>query len=99
MELMQKRPIHHEATIKIEGAKVLVLAPYPESAVFGCGGAIMRHVTAGDALHVVVISDGEERSAANRERLRLEAGEAALLLGHGQPEIWGFSVSVRKDFR
>ncbi|MES2999424.1 MAG: glycosyltransferase [Pseudomonadota bacterium] len=91
MELMQKRPIHHEATIKIEGAKVLVLAPYPESAVFGCGGAIMRHVTAGDALHVVVVSDGEERSAGNRERLRLEAGEAALLLGHGQPEFWGFS--------
>jgi glycosyltransferase involved in cell wall biosynthesis/LmbE family N-acetylglucosaminyl deacetylase len=91
MELMQKQPIHHEATIKIEGAKVLVLAPYPESAVFGCGGAIMRHVMAGDALHVIVVSDGDERAAGNQEQVRGEACEAGLLLGHEPPQFWGFS--------
>jgi glycosyltransferase involved in cell wall biosynthesis/LmbE family N-acetylglucosaminyl deacetylase len=96
MKLMQKQPAHLEAEIKIVGARVLVLALYPETAVFGCCGAILRHVAAGDALHVVVASDGADRlidgrPTGHRELLRQEACNAAVFVGHEVPEFWGLA--------
>ena len=37
---------------------VLVLAPHPDDEVFGCAGAIMRHIAAGDPVTVLILTDG-----------------------------------------
>ena len=91
---MEKRLTPYEAVIKIEGSRVLVLAPHPDDEVFGCGGAIMRHVDAGDLLQIVILSDGEYRAntaqqAAYGELRREESSKAAITLGYGTPEFWG----------
>ncbi len=85
-------PYRSERTVGY--GKVLVFAPHPDDEVFGCGGAIMRHVEAGDPVHVVVLTDGAHEPdaagdprayAATRER---ESLEAAAILGYGRPEFW-----------
>ena len=37
---------------------ILVVSPHPDDEVFGCGGAIMRHLQNGKQVNVVIISDG-----------------------------------------
>lgn len=87
--------VPYTAVTNIAGHRVVVLAPHPDDEVFGCGGAIMRHVAAGDALLVIVVSDGEyraepEQMAAYANTRREESRQAALKLGYGCPTFWGF---------
>ena len=82
---MEKRLTPYEAVTKIEGSRVLVLAPHPDDEVFGCSGAIMRHVIAGDLLQIVILSDGEyradtEQQAAYGKLRREESNKAAATL-------------------
>ena len=56
---MEMQLIPYESVRKIEGTRILVLAPHPDDEVFGCAGAIMRHVAAGDSVRVAVVTDGE----------------------------------------
>ena len=91
---MEQQLVPYEATIEIEGKRVLVLAPHPDDEVFGCGGAIMRHVNSGSLLQVVIVSDGEYRAesaqqAAYSELRRAESTKAAEILGYGEPVFWG----------
>ena len=39
---------------------VLVIAPHPDDEVLGVGGAILRHIADGDAMHVVICTRGED---------------------------------------
>ncbi|MCC8987036.1 MAG: glycosyltransferase, partial [Candidatus Contendobacter sp.] len=73
---------------------VLVLAPHPDDEVFGCAGAIMRHVAAGDPVTVLILTDGggdqddgPERTAYVAQR-RQESRNAATILGYGEPIFW-----------
>lgn len=91
---MEQLLVPYKAKIRIEGKKVLVLAPHPDDEVFGCGGAIMRHVAAGNVLQVNILSDGEYRvesdqQAAYGELRRMESIKAAAILGYGTPVFWG----------
>jgi LmbE family N-acetylglucosaminyl deacetylase len=63
--------------------------------VFGCGGAIARHVAAGTPVKVVIATDGARKKGAEgvgeAERAHTRAGEsraAAKVLGYGEPEFW-----------
>lgn len=38
---------------------VLCIAAHPDDEVLGCGGTLARHAAAGDALHVLILADGE----------------------------------------
>ncbi len=92
---MEQKMVPYTAVTNIAGHRVVVLAPHPDDEVFGCGGAIMRHVAAGDALLVIVVSDGEyraepEQMAAYANTRREESRQAALKLGYGCPTFWGF---------
>ncbi|MFZ2422771.1 MAG: PIG-L family deacetylase, partial [Anaerolineae bacterium] len=40
------------------GQRVLVIAPHPDDEACGCGGALLRHRAAGDAVTIVVVTDG-----------------------------------------
>ena len=88
---MEQRLVPYKAAMSIEGARVLVLAPHPGDEVFGCGGAIMRHVAGGDALHVAILSDGTDsaQQPACADMRRGESAQAAKTLGYGRPEFWG----------
>lgn len=91
---MEQILIPYHAVKIIEGAHVLVFAPHPDDEVFGCGGAILCHVAAGNAVRVVVVTDGgfgvAEEGRAEYVRIRQdECRDAAGLLGYGEPEFWG----------
>lgn len=93
--------VPHKAVTEIPASSVLVLAPHPDDEVFGCGGAIARHVAANVPVSVIVATDGahkkDERTAAqatteaekHRAGLREEeARAAAKVLRYGAPVFW-----------
>lgn len=69
--------VPHKAASEIPATSVLVLAPHPDDEVFGCGGAIARHVAAKVPVKVIVATDGAykkgEMGAADVEQKRARA--------------------------
>jgi hypothetical protein len=81
----------YTAVTSIGRGVALVLAAHPDDEVLGCGGAILRHVEAGDPLHVVIVTDGGHRddtagdSDAYIAQRQQESRDAAALLGYRGP--------------
>ncbi len=50
--------IPFEAVRQVGRGSALVLAPHPDDEVFGCAGAIMRHVANNDDVCVIILTDG-----------------------------------------
>jgi len=88
---MEKLLVPYEAAHDIEGDRAMVLAPHPDDEVFGCSGAIMRHITRGSSVRVVIVTDGTfSAGKANLGSVRRAESEAAgVILGYGVPEFWG----------
>jgi len=87
--------IPYQAIRKIPGNCALVFAPHPDDEVFGCGGAIMRHIEQGIPVHVIVVSDGaygasEETKAEYILQRQQESVAAAGILGYGTPIFWQY---------
>ncbi|MBK7493128.1 MAG: PIG-L family deacetylase, partial [Nitrosomonas sp.] len=92
---MENTLIPYQAVRKIPGNCALVFAPHPDDEVFGCGGAIMRHVEQGIPVHVIVVSDGaygasEETKAEYILQRQQESVAAAGILGYGTPVFWQY---------
>jgi len=73
---------------------VLVVAAHADDEVMGCGGAMARHVAAGDPVHILYLTDGvsaragtEGREAAQR---RSAAQEAGTILGVSSQIFYDF---------
>lgn len=85
--------IPYAAETAMPSARALVLAPHPDDEVFGCGGAIMRHVAAGDPIRVVIVTDGALGLPVGTPDAALirqhESACAAAILGYGEPIFWG----------
>ncbi len=86
--------IPYKAETQVGKGVVLVFAPHPDDEVFGCGGAILRHVAAGDPVHVIIVSDGgyppgndQDQEEYVRQRKR-ESKAASKVLGYGSPIFW-----------
>lgn len=89
---------HHcppdEAMTRLGPGPALVFAPHPDDEVFGCGGAILRHVQAGDLVRVVIVTDGaypvvpEQDRPDYADQRRTESRRAAGILGINAPEFW-----------
>lgn len=62
---------------------VLVVAPHPDDEVLGVGGSVLRHLAAGDAVHVVICTRGEasDFGAEQVQRVQSEAREVHRFLG------------------
>ncbi len=90
---MENLLIPYQAAGNITASRVLVLAPHPDDEVFGCGGAIMRHIEQHVPVHVIIVTDGaygvspDEASAYVQQR-RNESIAAAAILGSGTPMFW-----------
>lgn len=80
--------VPYSACAILPAQAALVLAPHPDDEVFGCGGAIARHVSAGVSVSVVVLTDGALYGDATVRQL--ECGQAAKVLGYGAPEFWNY---------
>jgi LmbE family N-acetylglucosaminyl deacetylase len=71
------------------GQRVLVIAPHPDDEVVGCGGTILQHLSAGDMVRVVYVTDGRRSRAHGLGpddmalRRRREAERAAGVFGLG----------------
>ncbi|MCW5618175.1 MAG: PIG-L family deacetylase [Nitrosomonas sp.] len=90
---MENLLIPYQAAGNITANRVLVLAPHPDDEVFGCGGAIMRHIAQHVPVHVIIVTDGaygvspDETTEYARQR-RNESIAAAAILGYGTPTFW-----------
>ncbi len=87
--MTESQHIPYSATTQLPAGPVLVLAPHPDDEVFGCGGAILNHRAAGQAVTVVILTDGGQGGDAAQRRLESQA--AAQVLGYGAPEFWGLA--------
>ncbi|EGV33983.1 LmbE family protein [Thiorhodococcus drewsii AZ1] len=92
MKFSEHQFVPYEAVRSVGRGPVLVLAPHPDDEVFGCGGAIMRHLEAGDPVRVVIVTDGafgQDRDRATYALTRQsESRHAGTLLGYGEPDFW-----------
>ena len=92
---MENTLIPYQAVRKIPGNCALVFAPHPDDEVFGCGGAIMRHIEQGIPVHVIVVSNGaygasEETKAEYILQRQQESVAAAGILGYGTHVFWQY---------
>ncbi|EGV19388.1 PIG-L family deacetylase [Thiocapsa marina] len=91
MSFVEQHFVPYRAEQSLGPGRALVFAPHPDDEVLGCGGAIMRHVAAGDPLAVVIVTDGGAASGAGSEYARVREQEsrcAAEILGYGEPLCW-----------
>ncbi len=80
--------VPYSACTVLPAQAVLVLAPHPDDEVFGCGGAIARHVKTGVAVSVLVLTDGALYGDTSVRQL--ESRAAAKVLGYGEPQFWNY---------
>lgn len=96
---MEQDYIPYHAEINPPKANVLILAPHPDDEIFGCGGAIVRHLAQGDSVSVIIATDGhaatlhaDELAKQNYITTRYqESRNAAHVLGYQDIQFWDFS--------
>lgn len=73
--------------------KVLVVCAHPDDEVLGCGGAIARHVAAGDAVSVLFLSEGvSSRSVLGQKRDWTREIEEREAFARCAADFLGFSI-------
>jgi LmbE family N-acetylglucosaminyl deacetylase len=82
------RPERHVRPWSPAGGRVLVVAPHPDDETIACGGTLVMHQRAGDAVTVLVVTDGGASGAARPSERAAEAESAAAILG-GAWRMWG----------
>lgn len=92
---MENLLVPNQPIAEIPCQRALVFAPHPDDEVFGCGGAIMRHIEHGGTVHVIIVSDGAygvstEQATAYVSQRQQESIAAARILGYGIPVFWQY---------
>lgn len=91
----EQHPIPYYSSDLPKG-KALIFAPHPDDEIFGCGGAILRHLQQGDKVSVVIVTDGglpvndSQKVLDYPEIRKQESLAAAEVLGYGQPQFLDF---------
>ncbi|MBW1650868.1 MAG: PIG-L family deacetylase, partial [Deltaproteobacteria bacterium] len=71
----------------------LIIAAHPDDEVLGCGGTIARHISEGDNVAVLFLSDGvssREKPNQSIEERNKSAFEACKILGADTPLFLNF---------
>jgi|WetSurMetagenome_2_1015567.scaffolds.fasta_scaffold18505_4 LmbE family N-acetylglucosaminyl deacetylase len=95
---MEQDYIPYHAEINPPQGNVLILAPHPDDEVFGCGAIIMRHLAQGDAVSVIIATDGHAAVIHDNEQAKQnyilnryqESKNAAQILGYEDLHFWEF---------
>ncbi|WP_292994988.1 rhamnan synthesis F family protein [Nitrosomonas sp.] len=92
---MENLLVPDQAITTIPCTHALVFAPHPDDEVFGCGGAIMRHVEQDIPVRVIIVSDGahgvsDENITEYTRQRQNESIAAAHILGYGMPIFWQY---------
>jgi len=69
---------------------VLVIAAHPDDEVLGCGATIVKHVQAGDLVHILIIGDGLESREKTKESVHKNTLNSSRILGASSFEILGY---------
>lgn len=89
---MEQQLMPYQAVSKISAGPALVFAPHPDDEIFGCAGAILSHLAAGEAVSVILVTDGVPGDPDDGERIAqtryAESCAAARLLGYPDPQCW-----------
>lgn len=87
--------------MKVEGQKVLVLAPHVDDGEFGCGGTIHRLVREGYSVRYIAFSDCKDSipEGMDADTLSKEMIEATSILGVENKKLYDFPVRKFNSFR
>jgi LmbE family N-acetylglucosaminyl deacetylase len=66
--------------------KVLAIGAHPDDIELGCGGALLRHIAAGDEVTMLVMTPGEMGPQGLTSRVREQEAAAAVI---GATLVWG----------
>ena len=55
--------------------RVLVIAPHPDDETIGCGGTILRHISEGDEVYWLVVTDMSMMDGVSEKRLKKRQNE------------------------
>ena len=83
---MESDLVPYHSVHSLPARQVLVLAPHPDDEVFGCAGAICRHVSDAVPVSVIVLTAGE--AGGDPQVREQECLDAAQILGYGRPAFW-----------
>ncbi|MBE9572988.1 MAG: PIG-L family deacetylase, partial [Proteobacteria bacterium] len=93
--MLQEKDLIPYTSSDLPPGPYLVFAPHPDDETFGMGGTIVMASRAGIAVHVVVLTDGQQ--AGDLEKRRQEAKDASQVLGLSDMDFWG--LPDRKLYR
>jgi len=89
---MEQQLMPYQAVSRLSPGPALVFAPHPDDEIFGCAGAILSHLAAGEAVTVILVTDGVPGDPADGEHIAqtrfAESCAAARLLGYPDPQCW-----------
>ena len=92
---MEKNYIPYDPVSSLDADSVLIFAAHPDDEVFGCGGAIRKHVEAKVPTKVIIVTDGacgisgaDTQQASGAAVRQHESMKAAEVLGYGIPTFW-----------
>lgn len=101
-ESMPQAPREPKLMAAVPRGPVLAFAPHPDDEIAGPGGALLLHRRAGDAVAVVVATDGKAGDPEGRfepatypERRRDESRRGLAEIDVRDVEFWGFPDSCR----
>jgi len=73
--------------------KVIIVTPHPDDETLGCGGTILKHISAGDEVYWLIVTKMDEEYLS-KERIQKRENEIA------QVEIqYGFSKTIQLFFK